>query len=337
MEPVSIITEFIAFWYSHGRVPFLLFPFESNVAQLAAFLAVLIIPIINVLIEWNVGKRFGKRHLTLAVFIFLAFYMLIDAGMTLEQSNVEKLNHSLARDYFTPLKAILFLAFLGSNARIVELSIRKFFYEKKKSRIQVALLLICSFLSIVSVGLLIDFIKIEFYSNRYGHVIVAEEGVVADEGGAIATEQGINAAEQSDTLSPKKTTIKKTKPPSDHEQRKENSGENLHNKIPVKPEGIGQLLVIFGSEYPCAKSLRLYVDGVDSGTVNLPGRLKIDLSSGVHEIAFSPAHDQVDQVIVRPGKTITIINPLIACKPLHKTELTEILTEEELKEMGFKR
>ena len=314
MESSLNITEFITFWYTQGRPPVSVFPFESGIAQSVAYLAVLIFPIINVMIEFNFSKRLGKKHLPLAMFIYLAFYMLLDAGMTLEYGDVEKLPRPLSMHYFTPLKAILFLAFFGSSARMVELTIRKIFYEKKKTAIKIALLSIYSFLSIVSIGLLINFVKIEFYGNKHGDVIATEEG---------------------DTIG-SEHPIRKAQPSFSHEQRKDESAINLHDEAQTHPEGSGDLLVIFGSAYPCAKNLRVYVNGEESGTVNLPGRLRIPLTAGVHKIAFGSSQDYVDEITISAGKTYTSINPLIGCKPLHSTELTEILTKEELENMGFK-
>ncbi len=42
MDPSLNITEFITFWYTQGRPPISVFPFESGIAQLVAYLAVLI-------------------------------------------------------------------------------------------------------------------------------------------------------------------------------------------------------------------------------------------------------------------------------------------------------
>jgi len=266
------------------------------------------------MIEFNASKHSGKWHLSIALLIYLTFYMLLDAGMKIEYGYAEELYRPLFKDYFTPLKAVLFLAFFGSSARMVGFTIKKIFHEKKKTAIKIAWLLIYSFLSIVSIGLLINFIKIEFYGNKKEGVIPAEESYAIGSG----------------------HPIRKAKPSVIHEQSNDKSVINLHDEAQTHPEGSGDFLVIFGSEYPCAKNLRVYVDGSESGIVNLPGRLRIPLTAGVHKIAFGSLHDYVDEVTIFAGKTSTSINPLIGCKPLNSTELTEILTKEELENMGFK-
>lgn len=111
MEPSFNIIEFIAFWYTQGRPPVSIFPFESNSAQLVAYLAVLIVPITNVVIGFYSGKHTGRNPLLVAAFIYFVFYMLLDAAMTIEYGSAEAVDQSLAKDYFTPLKQCFILLF----------------------------------------------------------------------------------------------------------------------------------------------------------------------------------------------------------------------------------
>ncbi len=314
MEPGFNIIEFIAFWYTQGRPPVSIFPFESHITQMVAYLAVLIVPIINVVIEFYSGKHAGIRYLPVAALIYLVFYMLLDAAMLIEYGRVEAVDQSLAKDYFTPLKAVLYLAFLGSCARMVELTVRKIILEKKKNVITLAAALIYTSLSIVSIGLLYDFIRSEFCGNSQVGVIAGEE------------EGPIPAGHPSQN----------SEPGLKHDQITTKSTHRPQSKAQPYHGGRGELLVVFGSEYPCATSLLLYVDGIESGIVTLPGRLKVSLAEGVHQIAFGSSQSHVDQVKIFSGNTSTVINPIIDCKPLHPTELTEILTREELEELGFR-
>jgi len=197
-----------------------------------------------------------------------------------------------------------------------------------------------SFLSIVSIGLLINFIRVEFYDNRQGDINVTREGDSFGSGQPVRetyrNNQGNVIVTDGDDTIDYGDPIPKEKPNVNPKQSKTRSKPNLHNEPQNRPRGKGALLVVFGSEYPCATSLPLYVDGIERGTVNLPGRLKIPLTEGVHKIAFGSSHDNVDEITISAGKTAITINPTIDCKPLHSTELTEILTKEELEHIGIR-
>lgn len=197
---------------------------------------------------------------------------------------------------------------------MVELTVKKIVLEKKKNVATMALALIYSSLSIVSIGLLYDFIRSEFYTDSQVGVIAGEES-----GPIPAGHPSLDGG-----------------PGLEERQIRTKSALQLQDKTQPGHDGRGELLVVFGSKYPCATSLLLYVDGVESGIVTLPGRLKVSLAAGDHEIGFGSSQSHVDQVKISAGKTSTVINPLIDCKPLHATELTEILTREELEEMGFR-
>ena len=97
----------------------------------------------------------------------------------------------------------------------------------------------------------------------------------------------------------------------------------------------GVLLVAFGSAYPCAKSLRVFIDGDEAGTVELPGKLRIPLPAGRHDVALGSPGENISDINITVGKMSATINPIIGCKPLHASELTEMLDKDELESLGF--
>ncbi len=282
------LTEFISFWFAHGRPPVSVFPFELNIAQLIAFSAVVIFPVINVIIGFKRSDCVGIIQTGLASLIYLCFYMLIKSGMMLEFGAVEEINRSLNAPLFTPLKALLFLAFLGSCGHTIECIIRKTIIEKRTTKISIFSLLVYSFLCLASVGLLVNFVKVEFIDNKQSRRVAANNGDTTDG----------------------ELPFRKAKPTVGLEQQ-------------GFPESAGDLQVIFDSEYPCAKSLRIFVDGIESGTVNLPGRLRISLAEGAHQIAFGSPQDHADEITISAGETSTTINPQIDCKPLSSSSTSD--------------
>ncbi len=275
--------EFITFWFTHGKPPVSAFPFESNLYQSIAFLSVLIFPIINVIMGFKRSIRLGKTQIGITLMIYLCFYMLLQSGMTIEYGTIEEINRSFSfkGSLFTPLKALLFMAFLGSCLYAIEFPSRKSILEKGITKISIFMLLMYSFLCLASIGLLINFVKVEFIDNKQGRGIGANDGYTTD----------------SDR------PLMKVKPLISRKQQRH-------------PGGVGDLLVVFNSEYPCAKSLRIFVDDIESGTVDLPGRLRIPLAEGAHKIAFGSPRDHVYEITISNGKTFTAINPPIDCKPL---------------------